>query len=320
MGAKLDNPYIIQDTPMQIGVSGGRTSGYMLKHLLDANDGKLPDSAVPTFQNTGEECEETLNFLYEIGRRWCPIVWLEYDDKFDVEDYRTNDGSLSVRRQRGKEGAFKVVSFDTASRHGEPFDKMLLYYAQYRKAVKLLDTAILPTLVTRMCTSHLKIKTSERYMVSRGYTKFFRCHGVRYDEPKRYKDIPDNWFLPLVDAKVSKQMVNDWWKTQDFNLDLDEQSIEGNCRYCFLKHPDKLLAIMRKRLKISDGIPDEELLRWSTREMTAGMNFRKDRPSYSGLVEIAQQSLIEGITNKYDFSLVPEYSCLCEGDHSGGEE
>ena len=53
-----------------INVSGGRTSGYMLYHLLDACDGELPPDVVALFTNTGEEHDGTLAFLKEMGDRW----------------------------------------------------------------------------------------------------------------------------------------------------------------------------------------------------------------------------------------------------------
>ena len=36
------NPYLIKG-PALISFSGGRTSGYMLNHILEAHGGRLPD-------------------------------------------------------------------------------------------------------------------------------------------------------------------------------------------------------------------------------------------------------------------------------------
>jgi 3'-phosphoadenosine 5'-phosphosulfate sulfotransferase (PAPS reductase)/FAD synthetase len=58
------------DGPALISFSGGRTSGYMLWHILDAYDGKLPDDVHVCFANTGKEREETLRFVHECGSRW----------------------------------------------------------------------------------------------------------------------------------------------------------------------------------------------------------------------------------------------------------
>ena len=44
-----------------INFSGGRTSGYMLKMILDQNGGVLPDDYLVTFQNTGREMRAHYN-------------------------------------------------------------------------------------------------------------------------------------------------------------------------------------------------------------------------------------------------------------------
>ena len=56
--------------PALISFSGGRTSGFMLWHILDAYDGKLPDDVHVCFANTGKEREETLRFVHAFGE-WC---------------------------------------------------------------------------------------------------------------------------------------------------------------------------------------------------------------------------------------------------------
>ena len=45
-------PFILPDGNVQIAFSGGRTSGYMLHQILEANGG-LTDRVEVTFQNTG---------------------------------------------------------------------------------------------------------------------------------------------------------------------------------------------------------------------------------------------------------------------------
>ena len=45
--------------PAVISFSGGRTSGYMLKHILDAHSGRFPYDVAVIFANTGLERPET---------------------------------------------------------------------------------------------------------------------------------------------------------------------------------------------------------------------------------------------------------------------
>ena len=53
------------DGPTLVNFSGGRTSGYMLRRILDAHDGTLPADTHIVFTNTGVERRETLEFIAE---------------------------------------------------------------------------------------------------------------------------------------------------------------------------------------------------------------------------------------------------------------
>lgn len=287
------------EAPASICFSGGRTSGYMLYRILEAHQGDLGQEIFVVFENTGDECEETLEFINEVSKRWrVNIIWLEYDDVFKIENYITKSGTVGTRRRSyfktPTDTGFKIVDFKSASRRGEPYEKMLDYYAEFKKVVKN-QPPVLPTIPRRMCTAHLKIKVNNRYMKSLNYNEFNAVIGIRYDEPKRHAHMmalndADNEsyynVLPLYEAKVTKHEVHDFWRKQDFDLGLDINSDEGNCRYCFLKAKHKLIAIMRKEIH-KNGIITDEMLRWIARERRSGQVFRRDRPNYSGLVRIA---------------------------------
>src|SRR5205085_11966990 len=123
----MTDPFKI-DGPACLSVSGGRTSMFMLRRILQAHGGTLPPDVIPCFANTGKEKEATLVFVRECAERWAvPIVWLEFLS-------RANDG-------------FRVTSFEQAERHGEPFDRLI--EAKQR----------LPNPVERACTEELKVKT-----------------------------------------------------------------------------------------------------------------------------------------------------------------
>jgi len=71
-------PYTLPDGNVLVSFSGGRTSGYMLHEILQAN-GDLPSRCKVTFANTGREMPETLDFVQEVSERWAvPVTWLEY--------------------------------------------------------------------------------------------------------------------------------------------------------------------------------------------------------------------------------------------------
>jgi 3'-phosphoadenosine 5'-phosphosulfate sulfotransferase (PAPS reductase)/FAD synthetase len=67
--AEAKNPYRVEP-PCLISFSGGRTSGYMLWHILEAHGGALPEGVHVTFANTGKERPETLAFVHEVETRW----------------------------------------------------------------------------------------------------------------------------------------------------------------------------------------------------------------------------------------------------------
>ena len=76
--------------------SGGRSSAMMVSQM-DLSD------ALVVFCNTGKEMPETLEFVRDCEKHWgVPIIWLEYAGKKQ----------------------YKVVNYDTASRNGEPFERL----------------------------------------------------------------------------------------------------------------------------------------------------------------------------------------------------
>lgn len=214
------SPYLLPEGNVQIAFSGGRTSAYMLRQIIDANGG-LPDRVVVAFQNTGREMPQTLDFVREVGARWgVNIVWLEY---------------------RAKAPFFEVVSHNSASRAGEPFDALI----RKRK--------FLPNQHSRFCTQELKVRTGKRYLVSLGWDRWTSATGIRADEPNRLnKPAPkERWTIwnPLADAGVSKRDVAAFWSDQPFDLNLPNVNGRcwlGNCDGCFLKSEAHVAAFIRE--------------------------------------------------------------------------
>lgn len=214
--------FILPDGNVHIAFSGGRTSAYMLRQILEANPGMIgnPDVQV-TFQNTGREMHETLEFVAEVGARWgVPIVWLEYLPQAPH---------------------FQIVSHNSAARNGEPFDA-LINKKQY-----------LPNQQTRFCTIELKIRTAKRYLVSIGWKHWVNATGIRADEPNRLnKPAPkDRWTIwnPLADAGVSRHQVAAFWRAQPFDLNLPNVGGNcwlGNCDGCFLKSEVHVASLARE--------------------------------------------------------------------------
>jgi 3'-phosphoadenosine 5'-phosphosulfate sulfotransferase (PAPS reductase)/FAD synthetase len=255
------------DEPTVISFSGGRTSAYMLWRVLQSNNG-LPDQAKAVFCNTGKEDEATLRFVHDCSVNWgIPIIWLEY---------------------RVAEVPFEVVTFETASRNGEPFSALIK------------KKNYLPNPVARFCTVDLKILTLERYIKSIGWAEYENMIGIRADEPRRVAKIRANpsdgrkgvsRFMPLAQVGVQKEDISQFWKSQDFDLGLPNiggVTYHGNCDLCFLKGASQLMSLIAEK--------PERAVWWAAQEGTIsnahikdGGLFRKDRPSYSQMLKYSEQ-------------------------------
>lgn len=306
----MSNPFKLE-IPTLICFSTGRTSAFMLYKIIEAYGGVqengrvdgsvLPEGIVVSFQNTGAERTESLQFGHEIETEWSvDLNWLEWYDEFNPQNYVTLKGEISLRRKNyGPWEGFRQKTFETASKNREPYWGMIEYYNQYRVLVG--KPPILPNPTARMCTAQLKMHTSERYMKSLGYPEFDCVLGIRRDEPKRFtkmmaeNDRASNPYFnvcPLYEADISKPEIMKFWGydylgvdkdnvpiwqpngncVPGFDLQLDPNSDEGNCDLCFLKNVKKIITIMRKTNEY-DGF-------WVGAEEMTGQRFRKDRPSY----------------------------------------
>lgn len=98
--------------------------------------------------------------------------------------------------------------------------------------------------------------------------QYVSCLGIRKDEEIRIEKIrarieaaknkngkpnfeqpPQEIVLaPLVDNDITQQQVIDYWKKQNFNLNLPDNGLFSNCVYCPLKGKRKLLEIASAEL------------------------------------------------------------------------
>jgi len=280
------NPYDIEG-PAVISLSGGRTSAYMLRRILDA--GLRPDVHV-LFCNTGKEYEETLRFVNEIDREWSVGVhWLEYrrenlprhklDSSGAVVSARFRRARAILAENPGPESGYREVTFSTAARKGEPYENYVAMSG-------------LPNPAFRACTTELKIRVMRRWMVDSGYENWDMVMGIRADEPRRVAKLrhspPERWehVMPLADAGATEADVLAFWAAQPFDLGLAVDPVlgtyRGNCDGCILKSTDKLLRIEREE--------PGRLAWWEGIERDSGSLFRRDRPGYAQLRVLADDA------------------------------
>lgn len=283
------SPYLISG-PAQICFSGGRSSGKMLYEILDANNG-LPANSIVTFQNTGKEAPQTLDFVQEVSHHWnVPITWIEWN------------GFIPPGRNKCM---FKLVDYSTASRNGEPF------------ALLIDALGYLPNPTQRLCTANLKVKAGEAFMRSQGYESWDNVMGIRADEPRRLARLRtpgrDNSggepVMPLAEAKVTKRMVGDFWRKQPFDLNLHNDNgvtSEGNCDLCFLKGKNQVLSLIRKNPTAAQWWIEQEQKISKIGASGDCARFRKDRPTYKQMLEYSDQQ-----GEMYPFDDEPLVDCMC---------
>lgn len=262
-----------------ISFSGGETSGYMTYRLLQ----DLPEQykeVVVIFANTGQESEETLEFVEACDKAFnLKVVWVE---------------AIPYFNQR-KASGYKLVNFETASRDGTPYEEMIKKYG-------------IPNKAAPHCTRELKLNAMTSYVHSIGWKKgtYDTAIGIRIDEMQRVSQealLNRSIIYPLVDWKVSKKEVRDFWERQAFRLNLKEH--QGNCTWCWKKSLRKLLTLAVENPKIFEFPARMELL-----YAKAGTNkseehnrvFFRNNMSTKELLELSKQPF-EPFTDTYRVSL-----------------
>lgn len=277
------NPYKIKG-PALISFSGGRTSAFMLKQIIDAHGGTLPDDIYVTFANTGKEMPETLDFVQACSEHWgVKVHWLELEMADERPVYRT-----------------KEVTYETASRDGKPFEALIG------------RRSYLPNPVARFCTAELKIRRMKDFMWKmKGYKHWDNVLGLRYDEPRRVSSSRnaserERWgnLMPMYDAKHTVKDVLEFWQKANFDLTLpsiDGQTLAGNCDLCFLKGRKTLTKLIKERPDLTTWwIAQENRIGEGT-----GATFRSDRPPYVELLKEAENPVMD------DMFEDDAMSCFC---------
>lgn len=240
-----------------VSFSGGKTSAFMAVKLKE----KYPHvKFVFIFSNTGQECEETLEFIRKCDEYFgLNVVWVE----------------AVVNPEHGKGITHKVVDFESASRNGEPFEAHI--------AKSGITNANKP-----QCSDRLKKLVIEDYKKKNNLKGATHCIGMRADEPNRvlnkskrnslaglgltsdqincFAGLNDNYkkvfstllgvdeniikkgflsgynlWYPLFAWGYDKQDVNDFWESMPFTLEIEEH--QGNCKTCWKKSDKKLWLI-----------------------------------------------------------------------------
>lgn len=209
-----------------ISFSGGETSAYMTQWVLNNWRERYPDILV-VFANTGQENEQTLEFVKRCDDYFgFNTVWIE---------------AVQFPNERRAAG-FKVVSYETASRDGAPFEAAIKKYG-------------IPNQKFKDCTRNLKQKPIEAYAKSVGWElgTYDLAIGIRADEGDRMSVAASKRRIvyPLISAHpMTKPKINTWWAAQPFRLEL--KGYQGNCKWCWKKSFRKHLTIISETPEVYD--------------------------------------------------------------------
>ena len=251
-----------------VAFSGGRTSAYMGKYLIDNFSDKYEFLFV--FANTGQEHDNTLEFVKQCDEAFgFNTVWLE----------------AVVYHNERKSNGYKIVNFETASRNGEPFEEVIKKHG-------------VPNMAFPICTRELKLAPIDNYLKDVGFKKSVRAIGIRADEMRRVrKDATEAKIIyPLVEANVDKEDVLSWWKTQAFDLKIQEH--QGNCKWCWKKSLKKHFINLRDNPEWYD-FPQkmEETYPY------VGAEFRKETPSKTARVFFRGYTSTKALKSQYELAL-----------------
>lgn len=281
-----------------VSFSGGETSGYMAALCNMVWRGKW-DKVVTVFANTGEENEETLEFVHQCDRHFgFNTVWVE-----------------AVVHPGRKSSTHRVVDISTASRKGEPYEAVIQKYG-------------IPNSEWLHCTRELKTNPMKSYIKSLGWKKgeYQTAIGIRADEAKRRSKTAKRRGIiyPMMDMQpTTKPEVNEFWLSQPFRLNL--MGYEGNCKWCWKKSARKLFTIMSDNPERFD-FPE----RMEEQYGTVGAEFGKPETKYTHRVffrgELSTKALREAFAaNKDaleraedDAILLPNGKRLALDDEPGG--
>jgi hypothetical protein len=199
-----------------------------MAYLIKTRWQYLFDEIVFIFANTGQEMNETLDFVQRCDEYMgLNVVWVEAE----------------VHPGKGNGTTAKVVDYESASRQGEPFEAMIQKYG-------------VPNFANVHCTKELKLRPMRAYF--RDYlgweaSSYYTAIGIRADEQRRRDNEARRLGLvyPLLDwAPTTKPEVNTFWENMPFRLQL--KGYQGNCAWCYKKSFRKLFALMDENPRLFD--------------------------------------------------------------------
>lgn len=213
-----------------VSFSGGETSAYMAKWLIENKSDEY--EMVFVFANTGEENEETLDFVNKCDLEFgLNVVWVE----------------AVVHHGERKGTSHRIVDFESASRNGQPFEETIKKYG-------------IPNQAFPHCNREMKLRPIHSYIKNGlGWKDYYTAIGIRYDEIDRIvaNRKTYNIIYPLIeDVRMTKVKINFWWDNYKFRLNL--KGYQGNCKTCWKKSKKNLCKIAQENPSYYDFFREME--------------------------------------------------------------
>lgn len=203
-----------------VSFSGGRSSALLVWLMLTARK-RFGWNVKFIFCDTGVEAPATYKFIRDLVKFW---------DLYDLIILRAK-----INPTLGVGNSYEIF---------EPKDLMnssvMPPFQPFFDLIKKYGT---PSIARPFCSERMKKDVFDAYCRDH-IGDHVTWLGMRSDEPKRLKSkLGVKYLADLI--YVEKQDVLDWWATQPFDLELEEQN--GNCVLCPKKSTQKIALALREQ-------------------------------------------------------------------------
>lgn len=221
-----------------ISFSGGESSAFLTLYLKEKYKELGFDNICIVFANTGQEKNETLDFVNECDNRFnLDVNWIE--------------GKVIHNKRISTQ--YTIVNYKTATRSEDwkekdntPFEEVIKKYG-------------IPNQKFLHCTRELKENPIKAF--AKDYfsgAKYTTAIGIRSDEFDRINEnYKKNKFIyPLIKLNITKPDINEFWSKMPFRLNL--KGYQGNCITCWKKSDKKLFTIANENEEVFDFFKEME--------------------------------------------------------------
>jgi len=250
-----------------VNFSGGRTSAYLV--WLFEQKKKIENIEVEyLFCDTGAEHPKTYKFINDV-----------------VNHFGINLTCLRtvITCEKGIGPGYEVVKLEDCKQDLKPFLDVCRKHGT-------------PTVAAPLCSDRLKSIPADKYCNDKyGKGSYLRWLGIRVDEQRRIKSTEQQLDFFQKGKTISKRIkttkylahisdftkldVLDWWKDQDFDLDLDEHL--GNCVFCIKKGANKLALAAKDEpemaIKFIDMVKSGDVHKRPTRVLPPEIMYRNNQ-------------------------------------------